>query len=106
MTTELAAPDFLARLALKHGSSASASAARAMARTLDLDLLDYRPPVLTPDLELPHPRRRASLRADAALRHSAQWRHPRLGLTAAEMLARLPPGQPIRRLTDLKAGLT
>jgi len=29
-----------------------------------------------------------------------QWRHPHLGLTAAELLARLPPGQAIRRLAD------
>jgi 2-amino-4-hydroxy-6-hydroxymethyldihydropteridine diphosphokinase len=29
-----------------------------------------------------------------------QWRHPRLGLTAAELLARLPPAQAIRPLTD------
>jgi 2-amino-4-hydroxy-6-hydroxymethyldihydropteridine diphosphokinase len=29
-----------------------------------------------------------------------QWRHPRLGLTVAELLAQLPSGQAIRRLTD------
>jgi 2-amino-4-hydroxy-6-hydroxymethyldihydropteridine diphosphokinase len=28
------------------------------------------------------------------------WRHPRLGLTAAELLAGLPPGQPVRRRAE------
>jgi 2-amino-4-hydroxy-6-hydroxymethyldihydropteridine diphosphokinase len=26
------------------------------------------------------------------------WRHPISNLTAAELLARMPPGQPVRRL--------
>ncbi len=63
------------------------------ARSLDLDIIAMggliRP---APDPVLPHPRaheRAFVLRplADVA----PDWRHPRLGLTAAELLARLPP---------------
>jgi 2-amino-4-hydroxy-6-hydroxymethyldihydropteridine diphosphokinase len=70
------------------------------ARTLDLDLLDYdgltfESPVLT----LPHPRmteRRFVLEPLCEI--APGWRHPISNLTAAELLARLPPGQPVRRL--------
>lgn len=64
------------------------------ARTLDLDLIDYDGRVSSGGslLELPHPR--AHLRsfvlmpiADAA----PGWRHPLLGLSAAELLMRLGP---------------
>lgn len=74
--------------------------ARNAARTLDLDLLDYDGLVIaTPRLTLPHPRlheRRFVLEPLCEI--APGWRHPQLGATAAELLARLPPGQPVRRL--------
>jgi 2-amino-4-hydroxy-6-hydroxymethyldihydropteridine diphosphokinase len=70
------------------------------ARTLDLDLLDYESRLCdTLALTLPHPRldqRRFVLEPLCEL--APLWHHPRLGLTATELLARLPPGQPIQRL--------
>jgi 2-amino-4-hydroxy-6-hydroxymethyldihydropteridine diphosphokinase len=73
---------------------------RDAARTLDLDLLDYDGfQCSTADLTLPHPRlheRRFVLMPLSEI--APGWRHPRLGLTAAELLARLPPGQAIRRI--------
>jgi 2-amino-4-hydroxy-6-hydroxymethyldihydropteridine diphosphokinase len=76
------------------------------ARTLDLDLLDYDGRLCaTATLELPHPRLHERRFVLAPLCDIApEWRHPRLGLTAAELLARLPLGQPIRRLIDPKVG--
>jgi 2-amino-4-hydroxy-6-hydroxymethyldihydropteridine diphosphokinase len=65
--------------------------ARNAPRTLDLDLLDFDGQVLQrPELTLPHPRlheRRFVLAPLAAV--APAWRHPVLGATAEEMLARL-----------------
>jgi len=74
--------------------------ARNAARTLDLDLLDYDGLVMTtPSLSLPHPRLHERRFVLAPLCEIAPgWRHPQLNATAAELLARLPPGQPVRRL--------
>jgi 2-amino-4-hydroxy-6-hydroxymethyldihydropteridine diphosphokinase len=73
---------------------------RDAARTVDLDLLDYDGLELeTRALSLPHPRlhqRRFVLEPLHELR--PDWRHPRLGLTAAELLARLPAQQSVYRL--------
>ncbi|MGA8398632.1 MAG: 2-amino-4-hydroxy-6-hydroxymethyldihydropteridine diphosphokinase [Stellaceae bacterium] len=73
---------------------------RNAARTLDLDLLDYDGLIIdTPKLILPHPRlheRRFVL--DPLGEIAPHWRHPRLGLVAAELLARLAAGQPVRRI--------
>jgi len=70
------------------------------ARTLDLDLLDHDSYLCdSPALALPHPRlhqRRFVLEPLCEI--EPLWRHPRLGLTAAELLARLPPGQTVHRL--------
>ncbi len=68
------------------------------ARTLDLDLLDYDGQKFAePDLVLPHPRMHERRFVLAPLAEIAPgWRHPRFGASAAELLARLPPGQPIR----------
>lgn len=72
------------------------------ARTLDLDLLDYdgrRSAIQR--LTLPHPRLHERRFVLAPLAEVApHWRHPRLAMTASELLHRLPPGQPIRLLGD------
>jgi len=76
---------------------------RNAARTLDLDLLDYEGrQCRTERLVLPHPRLHERRFVLAPLAEIApRWRHPRSGATAAELLARLPPGQPVRALGDL-----
>jgi 2-amino-4-hydroxy-6-hydroxymethyldihydropteridine diphosphokinase len=67
------------------------------ARTLDLDLLAYDEICRDgPDLILPHPRlhqRAFVLRPLVDL--APDWRHPRLGRTARELLAALPPGETV-----------
>jgi 2-amino-4-hydroxy-6-hydroxymethyldihydropteridine diphosphokinase len=70
------------------------------ARTLDLDLLDYdAQPIDTCALVLPHPRLHRRLFVLEPLRELApDWRHPRLGLTAAQLIDRLPRGQRLSRL--------
>jgi 2-amino-4-hydroxy-6-hydroxymethyldihydropteridine diphosphokinase len=72
------------------------------ARTLDLDLLDYDGRQCASErLVLPHPRLHERRFVLAPLAEIApHWRHPRLALTATELLRRLPPGQPIRALGD------
>ena len=72
------------------------------ARTLDLDLLDYDGRHCeTERLLLPHPRLHQRRFVLAPLAEVApRWRHPGLGLSAAALLARLPPGQPVRALGD------
>lgn len=82
-----------------HGIEAAFGRVRGVrdaARVLDLDLLAYGERVSEPDagVHLPHPRlheRAFVLRplADVA----PTWRHPRLGMSTMDMLARLPPGQ-------------
>ena len=61
-------------------------------RTLDIDLLAHGDAIVTGQgLELPHPRlaeRRFVLEPLAQV--APDWRHPVTGLTAAQMLARLP----------------
>jgi 2-amino-4-hydroxy-6-hydroxymethyldihydropteridine diphosphokinase len=72
------------------------------ARTLDLDLLDYDGRQSeTERLVLPHPRLHERRFVLAPLAEIApHWRHPRLAMTATELLHRLPPGQPVRALGD------
>ncbi len=104
--TELAPAALLAGLLALEARFGRERGARDAARTLDLDLLDYDGRLCaTATLDLPHPRLHERRFVLAPLCDIApEWRHPRLGLTAAELLARLPPGQPIRRLADPKAG--
>ena len=106
VTTELPPPVLLARLLALEARFGRERGARDAARTLDLDLLDYDGRLYaTATLDLPHPRLHERRFVLAPLCDIApEWRHPRLGLTAAELLRRLPPGQPIRRLADPKAG--
>lgn len=70
-------------------------------RPLDLDLIDWHGLIRSaPDPVLPHPRAHERAFVLVPLRDVApDWRHPRFGLTAAELLARLPP-QGIRPLGD------
>jgi len=69
-------------------------------RILDLDILDYDGEVIdTPTLILPHPRlyeRRFVLAPIAEI--APTWRHPTLGLTAAQLLTQLSSEQKIERL--------
>ena len=106
IATELPPPELLARLLALEAQFGRERGARDAARTLDLDLLDYDGrECSTPDLVLPHPRLHERRFVLAPLCDIVpDWRHPRLGLTAAELLAGLPPGQPIRRTDSPKAG--
>lgn len=66
------------------------------ARVLDLDLVAYGATISANgcEVELPHPRMHERLFVLKPLVEFApQWRHPRLGLTAMELLAYVPPGQ-------------
>ena len=76
--------------------------ARNAARTLDIDLLDYDGMVVAEagGLELPHPRMAARAFVLVPLAEIApQWRHPVSKLTAAQLIAGLPPdGQDVRPL--------
>ena len=83
------------------------------ARTLDLDLIDLDGRVENFTIEriagseegaviLPHPHAHERAFVLAPLAEAAPaWRHPVLDKTAAELLAGLPPGQALRRLTKI-----
>lgn len=102
ITSELAPRELLVQVLALEARFARERSVRDAARTLDLDLLDYDGlECVRSDLVLPHPRlheRRFVLLPLAEI--APQWRHPRLNLTPAELLARLPAGQAIRRLGD------
>lgn len=68
-------------------------------RPLDLDLIDWHGVIRdAPDPVLPHPRAHERAFVLAPISDVApEWRHPRLGQSAAELLASLPP-QGIRPL--------
>src|ERR1041385_3191930 len=72
------------------------------ARTLDLDLLDYDGRLCaTRRLVLPHPRLHERRFVLAPLAEIApEWRHPRLALPAAQLLAQLPPEPAVRLLGE------
>lgn len=76
---------------------------RNESRTLDLDLLTYDDEVVDePEgLVLPHPRLQERAFVLLPLAEIApQWRHPVTGLSPAEMLALLPPGQEVEKIPE------
>ena len=99
--TELGAQDLLLLLQATERQFGRVRGEANAPRILDLDILDYQGEVMTaPSLSLPHPRlheRRFVLMPIAEI--APDWRHPILGLTAAQLLARLSSGQQIERLS-------
>jgi 2-amino-4-hydroxy-6-hydroxymethyldihydropteridine diphosphokinase len=70
------------------------------ARTLDLDLLVYGDEVAAGAVNLPHPRLQDRDFVLAPLADLAPaWRHPVLGATARELLAKLPPSAGLARIS-------
>ena len=101
LRTKLSPNDLLRVLHEIEGEYGRIRSVRNASRTLDLDLLAYDDVVLDAPggLKLPHPRlaeRAFVLRPLAEV--APCWRHPVSGLTAAEMLAALPPGQEVEQL--------
>ena len=97
-------PDPAALLAILHAIEARFARVRGIpnaARTLDLDLLVFGDQVTQGEGGpiLPHPRLHERTFVLVPLAQVAPgWRHPGLGRTVEEMIADLPPGQPIRPL--------
>ena len=100
LATPLAPAPLLAALQAVERRFGRRHAARNAARVLDLDLLDHGGQVIeTPVLILPHPRLHQRRFVLAPLAEIApQWRHPILGLTAGELLARLADDYRIERV--------
>ena len=101
VATDLLPDALLARLLALEARFGRLRAAPNAARTLDLDLLDYDGrQCATATLTLPHLRLHERRFVLVPLHDIApDWRHPQLGMTAAELVARLPPGQQVRQLT-------
>jgi 2-amino-4-hydroxy-6-hydroxymethyldihydropteridine diphosphokinase len=99
LTTELGAEDLLMMLQATERQFGRVRGEPNASRTLDLDILDYSGEVIdTTSLVLPHPRlheRRFVLMPIAEI--APRWRHPILGLTAGQLLARLSSEQQIER---------
>ncbi len=101
LATELGAQDLLTVLQAIERRFGRVRGEPNAPRTLDLDILDYQGAVMSAaSLVLPHPRlheRRFVLVPIAEI--APDWRHPILGLTAAELLAQLDTEQRIQRLS-------
>jgi 2-amino-4-hydroxy-6-hydroxymethyldihydropteridine diphosphokinase len=102
VASEMAPAALLHRLLTLEADFGRTRATPNAARTLDLDLLDHDSCRCdTATLTLPHPRLHQRRFVLGPLSEIAPgWRHPHLGLSAAELLARLPPGQKVRRLAE------
>jgi 2-amino-4-hydroxy-6-hydroxymethyldihydropteridine diphosphokinase len=100
LATELGAQDLLTVLQATERRFGRVRGETNAPRILDLDILDYQGEVMNAtSLVLPHPRlheRRFVLMPIADI--APDWRHPILGLTAAELLAQLSSEQQIERL--------
>jgi 2-amino-4-hydroxy-6-hydroxymethyldihydropteridine diphosphokinase len=101
IATELAAEDLLVVLQAIERQFGRVRGEPNAPRSLDLDILDYHGGLMNDtSLVLPHPRlheRRFVLMPIAEI--APDWQHPVLGLTAAQLLARLSSGQQIERLS-------
>jgi 7,8-dihydro-6-hydroxymethylpterin-pyrophosphokinase len=75
-------------------------------RVIDLDLLAYGDAVLvTPELEVPHPRMTERAFVLVPLAEVApEWHHPRLGRTARELLVLAGALERVERWGDLPRG--
>jgi 2-amino-4-hydroxy-6-hydroxymethyldihydropteridine diphosphokinase len=100
LATELGAQDLLMVLQATERQFGRVRGETNAPRILDLDILDYQGWVMNAaSLVLPHPRlheRRFVLMPIADI--APDWRHPILGLTAAQLLAQLSSEQQIERL--------
>jgi 2-amino-4-hydroxy-6-hydroxymethyldihydropteridine diphosphokinase len=99
LATELAAKDLLMVLQTTERQFGRVRGEPNAPRTVDLDILDYHGELMNDtSLVLPHPRlheRRFVLMPIAEI--APDWRHPILGLTAAQLLTRLSSEQQIER---------
>ena len=101
LATELAANELLTTLQATERQFGRVRGEPNAPRTVDLDILDYQGEVMNAtSLVLPHPRlheRRFVLMPIAEI--APDWRHPILGLTAAQLLALLSSEQQIECLS-------
>ena len=98
LRTALPAEELLERCLAAERQAGRERLERWGSRTLDVDILFYGPAIIDqPTLAVPHPRlaeRRFALVPLAEI--APQLRHPQLGLSVAELLARCPDPLPVR----------